>query len=269
MGSDNKTLSGLSVLVTRPEHQAGPLVQKIRNAGGQPLCFPLLSITSTTDQKVLMAAIDDLDTYQWVIFISINAVEFAVQAIRHRRHWPSQLKVAVIGKSSSDACERLGIPVDACPVKQLSSEGLLALPEMQEVKNQRFMIFRGNGGRELLAQTLRERGATVDNIEAYRREKPTRVPPEVIAAGQSGAIDAILINSVESLQNLVALLESEPADWLYNTPLLAVSPRIVSYARDCGFVASIQLADNATDAAVMDALLADNTLNDNETGKTL
>jgi uroporphyrinogen-III synthase len=132
---------------------------------------------------------------------------------------------------------------------------LLALPAMQQVAGRRVVIFRGNGGREHLAETLRQRGARVDYIEAYRREQPDVDIAPLLAQWRAGAIDIATVNSAQSLVNLAGLMESGGAALLRATPLLVVTRRMLPVARQLGFAEVPVVAEDATDAAVLRALM--------------
>jgi len=127
---------------------------------------------------------------------------------------------------------------------------------MQQVSGKRCVIFRGGGGRDFLANTLRERGARVEYIDAYRRIRPRVDSGAVLAQWRAGLIDIVLVNSIESLQNLVEMLGSSGKSLLLAAPLLVVSERLAAYAGQLGFKKQPMVADNATDRAVLDALLA-------------
>ena len=249
----DEDLKGITVLVTRPAHQAAPLATAIEAQGARVIRFPVLEISGPADPAALQRAIDALDRFDWAIFISVNAVEWALPAILARRSWPASVRVAAIGRSSAQELERLGQPPDLVPPRRFCSEGLLELAPMQQVEGQRIVIFRGNGGREYLAETLRERGAEVQYVECYRRALPAADPAELNRAGAD--IDVVVVNSGESLRNLYDMVGEQGHGWLLATQLLAVSERMLALAEALGFKKRPLLAANATDQAVLDTLL--------------
>jgi uroporphyrinogen-III synthase len=249
-------LGGIGVLVTRPAHQADGLCRLIEAHAGVAHRFPVLEIGAPVDPRPLRAVAERLEDYDWAIFISANAVDRALQSILAARHWPATTRVAVIGRRSAQSLQRHGLSADLYPSDRFDSEALLALLPMQQVAGQRVVIFRGDGGREHLANTLRERGAQVDYIEAYRRFRPRTDPAPLLAQWRSGAIDIVVVNSGESLRNLVALIGAPGLALLRVTPVLMVSERMLPIARELGLASSPVVAENATDDAVMKALLA-------------
>src|SRR5450631_4196009 len=166
----NQPLRGLTIVVTRPRDQAAQLAQRIEQAGGIPLLFPLLDITAVQDTKTLFEQIARLGQFNLAIFISPNAVHYGMAAIRAAGAVLNSLKIATVGQSSAKALRESGISNVIAPTERFDSEGLLALPELQNVAGWRVMIFRGDGGRELLGDTLKARGATVEYATCYQRK---------------------------------------------------------------------------------------------------
>jgi uroporphyrinogen-III synthase len=248
-------LAGLGVLVTRPAHQAEGLCRLVEQRGGRAYRFPVLDILPPSDPRPLQAIIPRLDDYDWAVFVSANAVDRALQPILAARSWPPATRIAVIGRSSAQAVQSHGLRVDLFPTGKFDSEALLALPSMQQLNGLRFVIFRGNGGREHLADTLRERGARVDYIEAYRRAQPQLDAAPLLAEWRRGAVDIVVVNSAESLHNLIVVLGPEGGILLKRTPLLVVSERMLPVVQQLGFERTPVLAENATDDAVVEALL--------------
>ena len=256
MSADNAPLHGVSVLVTRPAAQADALCQLIEQHGGEVYRFPVLEIRASDQPQALSAAIKRLDGYDWAFFVSANAVDMALARILEQRNWPDALRIAVVGKRSAAELERFGLRADLVPEHKFNSEALLALPPMHQVEGLRCVIFRGNSGREYLADTLRERGAQVDYVEAYQRVRPVGDAGALLQHWRAGRIDTVQVNSEESLQNLIAMLGPDGQSLLRATPLLVVSERMLPRVRALGFEQPPLLAANATDQAVLDALLA-------------
>jgi uroporphyrinogen-III synthase len=249
---DRNNLNGLGVLVTRPAHQAGPLCDRIAAAGGRPVRFPLLAIRDLSDTPAVAARLAQLADYQLAIFISPNAVELGLRAINRHGGLPPGLKLACVGRGSARTlAQRLGREPDIVPETRYDSEGLLALPALQAVAGQRILILRGEGGRELLADTLRRRGAQVDYLELYRRECP---PAAAAERDWLEKTDIITITSSESLQNLLQLTAAKERSRLLEKPLLVVSERTAALARELGFRQPALLTPRAGDEALLQML---------------
>ena len=255
MTAGTGALAGVGVLVTRPAAQADGLCELIEAAGGVAYRFPVLEICPPRDSESLRGVVDQLDSYDCAIFVSANAVQRALDVLLERHSWPRSVRIAVIGRRSAQELERYGLSADLCPDARFDSEGLLALPELQTVNGQHFVIFRGDGGREYLAEMLRQRGASVDYVEAYSRACPDSDTAPVLRQWQSGAIDVVVVNSAESLRNLWEMLGEAGQRLLKQTPLLVVSERMLPLMKPLGLTAPPLLAANATDEAVVKALV--------------
>jgi uroporphyrinogen-III synthase len=198
-----RPLSGKRILVTRPVDQARNLGTLIRQAGGEPVVFPAIEITDPADTRRLDALIENLHEYDLAIFISPTAVARAFQRIPV---WPHSLQAAAVGQGSARALNNAGVKQVIAPTDGSDSEALLALPEMQRVSGKRILIFRGEGGRELLADTLRQRGATVEYAECYRRAKPRSDAAALMRQHAAHRFDGVVVTSREGLANFHALL---------------------------------------------------------------
>lgn len=224
-------LTGLKIVVTRPRDQAVRLAQRIEHAGGIPLLFPLLDIAPVQDTRVLHEQIARLPQFDLAIFISPNAVHFGMAAIRAVGEIPAALKIASVGQGSAKALRESGITSVIVPAERFDSEGLLDLPELQNVSGWSVMIFRGDGGRELMGNTLRERGATVEYATCYQRSKPK----QDIGILAGSAPDAITVSSSEALGYLWQMLDVEAKSVLVDTPLFVPHDRIAELARQQGW----------------------------------
>ena len=228
----NQPLRGLTIVVTRPRDQAAQLARNIEQAGGIPLLFSLLDITAVQDTSTLDAQIARLGQFNLAIFISPNAVHYGIEAIRVAGAVPNPLKIATVGQGSAKALRESGIANVIAPTERFDSEGLLALPELQNVAGWRVMIFRGDGGRELLGDTLKARGATVEYATCYQRSKPNQDAGVLLAAKP----DAITVTSSEALGYLWQMLQDSGRDVLRNIPLFVPHARIAGLAREQGWL---------------------------------
>ncbi len=252
MHTDTKPLAGVRVLVTRPAHQAEPLAQLIEAAGGEAIRFPTLEIAAPRDTAALERRLAALDDFDLAIFISPNAVTQALAHLRGRL--PARLVVAAIGRGTAQALAQAGITAVIAPPDGSDSEALLALPPLQHVAGKHIVIFRGEGGRELLGNTLVARGAEVEFAECYRRVRPATDAAPLGARLLAGGIDIVTVTSVESLRNLHAMLDAAARERLRRTPIVVVGPRQAAAARALGILTEPQLAQAASDAAILDAI---------------
>jgi uroporphyrinogen-III synthase len=232
---DTPDLHGLRVLVTRPAHQAEPLAQLIEAAGGEAVRFPVVEILDTADSAALHRILDRLSSFDIAVFISPNAVNKAMNLIQGRAGLPPHLQLACVGRGSAKALKHFGREADIVPDGRFDSEALLARDEFQQVGGKKIVIFRGDGGREVLGDTLKARGAEVEYAECYRRAKPHTDTTPLLRRWARGEIDLVTITSVDGLRNLFDLVGKLGQQWLIKTPVLVVSERMANVCRELGF----------------------------------
>jgi len=226
------SLSGLKILITRPRDQASGLAQGVIKAGGIPVLFPLLDIAPVADAGVLTQQLARLAQCDLAIFISPNAVKYGMAAILGGAGGlPASLKVATVGAGSAKALHAAGVAKVIVPTERFDSEGLLATPELQNIDGWRVMIFRGDGGRELLGDTLKARGAIVEYVTCYRRSRPQQPVSELLLASP----DAITVTSSEALGYLWQMLDEQARAELLDTSLFVPHSRIAGLARSQGW----------------------------------
>lgn len=247
-------LAGKTIVVTRPLAQAGPMAEAIAALGGQALIFPLLEISPAADPQPLRDAAARLGDYALAIFISPNAVAYSLPILRQYGPWPSALLPAAVGQGTVKALAAEGIDGCIAPSERFDSEALLTLPALaaSQVAGRRIAIFRGDGGRELLADTLRERGAMVDCIPCYRRSGPGVGVTPLLSAWRQGHLDALTVSSSEGLRYLVDLLDAEGKAFLAATPVFVPHARIAENARALGLQQVLLTAP--ADAGILAAL---------------
>lgn len=245
-------LNGKRILVTRPQQQALNLVQLIEQHGGQACGFPTLEIVPIVNTAV-NEQLENLKSYQWLIFISANAVNFAVAAINGKIGHLTQAKLAAVGKATAKALQEAGLTVDLVPETGFNSEALLEMPALEKVQKQRILIVRGVGGRETLAEQLKKRGAIVDYWEVYRRQRPEIDAMPVLKLLKRQQIDWLTITSSEALQNLITMLDMHKS-LLFNVPLVVISERIKQIAESIGFK-KIVVSSSPDDAAILNTMI--------------
>jgi uroporphyrinogen-III synthase len=243
-------LQGLTVAITRPLGQAKQLSQLLTQAGAQVVLFPLIEIVGLEDYQAFENTLDDLSHTNLAIFISTNAVEHAMPRVLARYPTlPEKLQFAAIGPTTAAALQGYGVKQVLTPEGRFDSEALLALPEMQNVQGKQVMIFRGIGGREVLADTLIARGAQVTFAESYQRMNPQT---SLQALSKQG-VNAIVVTSSEALRNLHSLAQAEKATWLNAVKLCVNHARIAEQAAAMGWQAVV--AKTSGDAAMLDCIL--------------
>ncbi|MFM0178210.1 fused uroporphyrinogen-III synthase HemD/membrane protein HemX [Paraburkholderia aspalathi] len=265
--------AAFTVVITRPAGQSNELITQLAAAGVAVLDFPLIDIAPVTDEAPLRAALASLERYALVVFVSPNAVDHAFA--RSDAIWPHALPIGVVGPGSVQALARHGVAAPAYTIisppsvaeddtARFDSEGLFAAIDTAlgatSLEGKRVLIVRGDGGREWLADRLREAGAEVETVAAYRRLVPE---PSIggwarVHALLAGAPHAWLLTSSEGVRNLHELaqehLTADEITQLKHANLVTPHPRIAQTARALGFD-SITVS-GAGDERIARALLA-------------
>jgi uroporphyrinogen-III synthase len=242
------------VLVTRPVDQAERLCRLLTEAGHECVRLPLIEIRPAVDPAPLAVLADTLDDYDLAVFISVNAVQAGLDAVLARRSWPAHTRIAAVGARTAEAVRAHGLEVDLLPAHSFNSEALLALDELADMQGQRVVILRGNGGRDLLRDTLRARGAQVDYVEVYRRVCPDVDDATLERLLQPGYLDCITITSNEALQNLESLAGPGRRAALHRIPLVVIGARQAHLARELGYAPAARVAAHAGDEYIVAAL---------------
>lgn len=242
-----RPLAGLNIVVTRPRDQADGLAAGLRTLGANPVMLPLLEIAPAPDQAALQAFAQRAADYQLLIFISPNAVSYGMAAL-HRI--PHGVRVAAVGQGTARALNKQHVEHVIVPSERFDSEGLLALPELRQVAGWRIAILRGDGGRELLGDTLASRGAQVEYVTCYQRSKPALDALAWLAAQP----DAIAVTSSEALEHLRQGLGEASATLAQTATLFVTHPRIAGIAQSQGWRHVVITA--AGDDGMRDGLVA-------------
>ncbi len=226
----NRTgLAGCGVLVTRPLHQSKELAAAIVAAGGEVIRFPAIDIVGR-DPDEIKNELAQFANPDIVVFVSRNAVAHGLAAVSE-----CGALIAAVGPATKDALESAGAAVDIVPDAGFDSEHLLNHAELKNVGGKHVIIMRGQSGRELLAETLRARGAIVDYLCVYERRphKPTTAEmSDLEAAVDAGRIRFVTVMSVESLRSLLEIMPPGALDSLRQVTLVAPSARVLQTASE-------------------------------------
>jgi len=252
------TLNNKRILVTRPEHQAEHLCELISNIGGDSILFPTIEIKFILDSKNLLNCFSHINKYDFVIFVSRNAVAAVVDNYLSQTDLSlAQIQLLAIGAGTAAAMAEMNMTEVLHAGIQADSESLLKLPALQGelVEDKKILIVRGVGGRELLAEGLKARAALVDYAEVYERRLPEYKAQERLEIWQGLKPEAIIVSSNQGFNNLLKLTLEENQQQLFNTPLVVMSARTADLAKDQGFVQGIAVAKNKNDQGLVSALL--------------
>ena len=246
-----RRLSGVRVLVTRPEPAAGRLAEALAVEGAIPVRVPAIVIAPVEDTASAELLCERLAGVAVAVFTSRNAVEgfFGLMPGAARSGLP-RVKLAV-GRATAEALRARRIDDVRTPAGRFDSEGLLACPELDagRVHGRLVAIVKGEGGRGLLARELRRRGAEVIEADVYRRQAPQRLAERL--EGVRDSTDVVTVTSVEALDNLLGAAPWT-APWLSRRLLVTASERIAGVARARNLV-RVTAAESADSASIVEA----------------
>ncbi len=245
----------LNVLITRPEHKSQALVELLAQQNIHAIGQPLFDYQAYTDQQTIKAAVEHADI---LIFVSVPAVAFANK--QYSLAQQNDKTILAVGNATKNALHNLGLSHASSPTLE-NSEGLLALETLADVKGKNIVIFRGDGGRELIADTLKARGANLSYIESYQRVWRT-FAKNIAQQWQQQQINCIVVTSNAILNKLVALInvnktsgESQQNEqyWLTDCIWLVASERIADNAKKLGLTKVINM-QGASDTLICQQL---------------
>lgn len=245
----------LNVLITRPEHKSQALVKLLEKQSIHAIAQPLFDYQAYSDKQAIKAALAYADI---LIFVSVPAVEFA-----NKLYSLAQQKnktVLAVGAATRNALQNLGLTHASSPTLE-NSEGLLALDALANVQGKNIVIFRGDGGRELIADTLIALGANVNYIESYQRVWRT-FTKNIAQQWQQQQINCIVVTSNAILNKLVELInlnktsnkpQQDEQYWLTECIWLVASQRIADNAINIGLTKVINM-QGASDTLICQQL---------------
>ena len=245
-------LNGATVLVTRPAGQSAGLGRLVESAGGEAVVQPLLEIEAAQPGDAGLSSTPGL--FDMWVFVSRNAVVHGLAWIRRSGIAVTESTMVVaVGPGTAAALESEGVLRVVSPAGRSNSEELLALPAMQEVSGKRVLIFRGQDGRELLAEELAGRGAEVTYVSVYRRRPVGGAALSTILKWLGSARPVLVLTSVAALDALLAVVPPGSRSGLLDVPVAAIGERVAAACRDAGWKAPIGIADETGDAGLVGA----------------
>jgi uroporphyrinogen-III synthase len=245
-------LDGVTIVVTRPATQASRFLELARAAGAVCISYPTLQIDRIALDDATRARLQS-HAWDWAICTSANAVESALEQCSA----PLAARHAAIGRATARALEQHGVKVDTRP-ERANSEGLLELPEFAALAGRGVLLVKGSGGRELLREALRARGADVLELEVYRRS--VTAPTAAAAAQLHVALTnpgplVVAVTSAEVLQSLLELVDDDDGARLRSRTLLVPGPRVATVGERLGWTGPVVVAATAEDETMLAALM--------------
>lgn len=258
-GNHTKPLFGKRIMITRAKSQSAEFVALIESLGGEAYEFPVIQIGPTSDWGPVDAAIEDLASYQWVIFTSVNGVEFFFRRMRELQARPAgagepvltnieghmgnmgniRAKIAAVGTKTAEALSKQGISVDLLP-PEFVGESLLDELRSHVQSGQRVLLPRADIARKLLPDALREIGCEVTEIDVYENHSANENKEYAIRLLKQGEIHVITFTSSSTVRSFVTIMEGEDLNRLLSDVIIAcIGPVTAETAEQMGLHVSV------------------------------
>ncbi|HZS53103.1 MAG TPA: uroporphyrinogen-III synthase [Bryobacteraceae bacterium] len=237
-------LEGMRVVVTRATHQAEDLARPLRDKGAEVILVPVIGVAPPKDPEPLRAAARS-NAYQWIIFTSANAVNaFAGEMRRAGRR--SMARIAAVGSATREAAEAKGFRVQLVPEHYIA-ESLVEAFASENLPGTRILIPSAAMTRDVVAPALRQKGARVDVIEAYRNILPQEAPERARIVFQRPYPDWTTFASSSAVTNLVNIVGT---DVLKETKLATIGPATSETLRNYGLTIAAEAGVHTVDGLV-------------------
>jgi uroporphyrinogen III methyltransferase/synthase len=203
-------LAGRRIVITRAKEQAEEFSRLLQSYGAHVVAFPTIEIAPAEDWYPLDEAIEKLDSYDWVIFTSVNGVRSFTQRLKHKGRGVDALvgkKICAIGPRTQGELEKMGLTVSFIP-QEYQAEGVIEGLKARGIKGQKILLPRARGARSILPESLMEAGAIVDEVEVYQAIKPSK-SNESLASILKKGIDVVAFTSSSTVRNFMVLISDE------------------------------------------------------------
>jgi uroporphyrinogen-III synthase len=228
-------VKGWRLLLTRPAEESQSLAHVLEQEGVYSASLPLLEIHPSPVSEEIRSIIFNLAAYSAVIVVSKPAARLGLEMVDEVWPQPPMQPWFTVGAATAQILDDYGLRV-FFPEQGDDSEALLELPQLQEAicgYDPKVLIMRGEDGRELLAERLRERGVAVDYLPLYRRHLPYYPAFALPQRVEAERLNGLVVSSGQGFQHLRELAGDAWPD-LAQLPLFVPSPRVAELAREAG-----------------------------------
>jgi uroporphyrinogen III methyltransferase/synthase len=235
-------LTGKRILVTRARGQVEEFSRLLEGNGAQVIAFPTIEIVPPQDWQSLDKAIEKINSYDWVIFTSVNGVIYFAQRLKEKgvnRTTLAGKKICAIGPRTQRELEKMGLTVHFRP-SEYRAEGIVEGLKALGIQGQKILLPRAREARRILPEALRETGALVDDVEVYHTVKPAQGKKSLAAILKKG-IDVVVFTSSSTVRNFMELLPDKTA--LNGVKVAIIGPVTGATARDHGLEPAIMPAE--------------------------
>ncbi len=242
-------LSGRKVLVTRATDQAGGLVAGLKSSGAEVVEFPTIKTVPPASWDELDRAISGLSGFDYVLFTSVNALEYFMLRFGELGRGEGDLaglKFIAVGPKTAEALAAKGLKADLVP-REFKGEGVAEALSGVDIKGKRFLYPRAEAAREVLLEMLRARGAEVVVAVTYRTVKPD-VDQATISRLLSGGFSAVTFTSSSTVKNFVEIVGPGAISFLNGVSVACIGPVTKKTCEEMGINVSVVPKDYTVDS---------------------
>ena len=254
---ERRPLLGRRIVVTRARQQASDLVRKLTGVGAECIQCPTIKVAPPSDWAPLDQAIETLDQYAWIVFTSVNGVDYFFQRLSDKGldvRALGHIKTACIGPATADRLRSWGLFSDIIP-KNYRAESVVEAFATTPIKGLKILLPRAMEARSVLPEELTRMGAAVNEVTAYETRQVADAADSMLADLENGVIDMVTFTSSSTVKNFHRLLPKDRIDRLMERVIVAsIGPITSQTARDLGFQVAIE-AQSYTIAGLVEAII--------------
>ena len=254
---ENRPLMGKRIVVTRAREQASDLVKQLSDLGAECLECPTIKVAPPDDWKLLDAAIDNISSYDWLVFTSVNGVDYFFKRLFAKGkdvRALSKLNTAVIGPATEKRLFNFGLKSDIVP-KNYRAESIIEAFSNKNINGKKILLPRAKEARPILPVELTKMGALVDEVTSYYTKEVPDSADLLLKRLKEGTIDLITFTSSSTVKNLKAILPDNIFDsQMKNITIACIGPITADTAKSLGFEVHI-VANSFTIPGLCEAIL--------------
>lgn len=254
---ENKPLFGKRIIITRARKQSSDLVKMLSELGADCIESPSIQVIAPADYTPMDHSVENLSTFEWIVFTSVNGVEFFFDRLFSKGYDVRklhQIKTACIGPSTAEKLREYGLTSDIIP-ENYRGESVVDAFKDEEVKGKNILIPRAEMARPVLPVELKKMGAIVEEVVAYRTVEVAENAEMIVDQLRSGSIDVVTFTSSSTVKNFAAVLpEDDISDIMKNVNVACIGPITADTAKELGFKTEI-CAESSTIPGLTEAIL--------------
>jgi uroporphyrinogen III methyltransferase/synthase len=254
---ENRPLLGRRIVVTRARPQASTLLHQLTELGAECIACPTIEVGPPSSWAPLDAAIDNLRQYAWIVFTSVNGVDYFFRRLSQKgldSRALGHLKTATIGPATAKRLKENGFNSDIVPDSYRAESVVAAFADVA-VKNRRILLPRAKEARSVLPVELTRMGAVVDEVTAYETQPAANGAADLNERLAGGAIDMVTFTSSSTVKNFCRLLPPDRiAELMRGVAIASIGPITSQTARELGLSVSIE-AEHYTVPGLVQAIL--------------